>query len=112
MDWREYQEHAAEFFRGLGLDAETDVRIEGVRTTHDIDVRVSSQRAGMSSECTVSGKVIVFRTSPDEQTLDAGNSDAHIFDRPSCPTFGRVAVAVNPMSSNRPESRAGGAATA
>ncbi len=46
MDWRDYQEEAAEFFRSLGLDAETDVTIQGVRTKHDVDVLVKSHHAG------------------------------------------------------------------
>jgi hypothetical protein len=46
MDWKEYQEKAAEFFRNLGLDAETDVTVDGVRTTHDVDVLVISQYVG------------------------------------------------------------------
>lgn len=45
-DWKEYQEEAAEFFRALGLSAETDVTLEGVRTTHDIDVVVKSKHVG------------------------------------------------------------------
>ncbi len=44
--WREYQEEAAEFFRSLGLSAETDVTLQGVRTTHDIDVVVKSKHVG------------------------------------------------------------------
>ncbi|MDT0499527.1 MULTISPECIES: restriction endonuclease [unclassified Halomonas] len=46
MDWRDYQEEAAEFFRSLGLEAETDVTIQGARTKHDIDVLVKSHHAG------------------------------------------------------------------
>ncbi|RZM80364.1 restriction endonuclease [Pseudoalteromonas rubra] len=46
INWKEYQEEAAEFFRSLGLEAETDVTIEGVRTKHDIDVLVKSHHAG------------------------------------------------------------------
>ncbi|TIY11330.1 MAG: restriction endonuclease [Mesorhizobium sp.] len=45
-DWKEYQEEAAEFFRSLGLKAETDLRIQGVRTSHDIDVLVTIDMAG------------------------------------------------------------------
>jgi len=44
--WREYQDEAAAFFRSLGLDAESDVRVKGVRTDHDIDVLVKSRHAG------------------------------------------------------------------
>src|SRR5439155_25089010 len=46
MDWKDYQEEAAEFFRKLGLEAQTDVKVKGVRTTHDIDVLVKSHHAG------------------------------------------------------------------
>jgi hypothetical protein len=45
-DWKEYQDEAASFFRSLGLIAETDVRLQGVRTTHDIDVVVRSRHVG------------------------------------------------------------------
>jgi restriction system protein len=44
--WQEYQEEAASFFRGLKLDATTDVRLEGTRTSHDIDVAVRSTHVG------------------------------------------------------------------
>jgi len=46
LNWRDYQEEAAEFFRSLGLEAETDVTIQGARTKHDIDVLVRSHHAG------------------------------------------------------------------
>jgi restriction system protein len=44
--WKDYQEEAAEFFRSLGLDANTDVTIQGVRTKHDVDVLVKSHHYG------------------------------------------------------------------
>lgn len=46
MNWKDYQEKAAEFFRSLGLDAKTDVTIQGARTKHDVDVLVKSHHAG------------------------------------------------------------------
>lgn len=46
MDWRDYQEQAAEFFRSLGLEAESDVSIQGARTKHDVDGLVKSHHAG------------------------------------------------------------------
>ena len=46
MNWKDYQEKAADFFRSLGLDAEADVTIQGARTKHDIDVLVKSHYAG------------------------------------------------------------------
>jgi restriction system protein len=45
-DWRDYQQEAAAFFRTLGLNSEVDVRLNGVRTTHDVDVVVKSVHAG------------------------------------------------------------------
>lgn len=48
MDWKDYQEEAAEFFRSLGLHAETDVTVKGVRTNHDVDVVVKSCHAGFA----------------------------------------------------------------
>ncbi len=45
-DWKEYQEDAADFFRSLGMTAETDVKLQGVRTTHDVDVVVRSKHVG------------------------------------------------------------------
>lgn len=44
--WRDYQEEAAAFFRSIGLSAETDKTIIGVRTSHDVDVLVKSQHYG------------------------------------------------------------------
>lgn len=46
MDWKDYQEEAATFFRELGLEVTTDVTVSGVRTTHDIDVLVKSHHVG------------------------------------------------------------------
>jgi restriction system protein len=44
--WKDYQEEAASYFRSLGLEAETDVSLKGVRTTHDLDVVVKSRHVG------------------------------------------------------------------
>lgn len=44
--WKEYQDEAAALFRALGLDAQTDVTVQGVRTRHDIDVLVKSHHVG------------------------------------------------------------------
>ena len=45
-EWDEYQEETAEFFRSIGLEASTNVRLQGVRTSHDIDVVVRSNLFG------------------------------------------------------------------
>lgn len=36
--WQDYQERAAEFFRDLGMSADTDQSIKGVRGSHRVDV--------------------------------------------------------------------------
>ena len=46
QDWKSYQKTVAAFFRSLGLTAETDSRLQGVRTAHDVDVLVKSVHAG------------------------------------------------------------------
>jgi len=46
QDWQGYQTEAAAFFRSLGLEADTDVRMKGVRTYHDVDVVARSHRVG------------------------------------------------------------------
>jgi restriction system protein len=46
LNWKDYQEQTASFFRSLGLDAETDVTVQGARTKHDVDVLVKSHHAG------------------------------------------------------------------
>lgn len=45
--WQQYQEDAASYFRSLGLTAETDATITGVRTSHDIDVLVTFEHVGV-----------------------------------------------------------------
>ena len=37
-DWFNFQEKIAEHFRSLGVQAETNKTIRGVRTEHDLDV--------------------------------------------------------------------------
>ena len=44
--WQAYQKEVATFFHGLGLEAQTDFTVTGVRTTHDIDVFVKSHQIG------------------------------------------------------------------
>lgn len=45
-DWFDYQEQTAAFFRNLGLDAKTNVTVQGARTQHDIDVLVKMHHVG------------------------------------------------------------------
>lgn len=44
--WNRYQEEVASFFRSLGLEAETNATVQGIRTSHDIDVLVCSSHVG------------------------------------------------------------------
>jgi restriction system protein len=54
--WRTYQESAAAFFRELGMNASTDVTVEGVRTSHDVDVLVTFQHGGLDLKWVVECK--------------------------------------------------------
>ena len=45
--WRAYQEEVADYFRAVGFDAETDATVAGVRTTHNVDVVVTTEVLGM-----------------------------------------------------------------
>jgi hypothetical protein len=45
--WKDYQEETAAYYRALGLSADTDVTIEGVRSEHKIDVAVRGYKAGV-----------------------------------------------------------------
>ncbi len=45
-DWNDYQEEAAALFRSMGLEASTNVTVQGVRTKHAVDVVVKSHHAG------------------------------------------------------------------
>ena len=44
--WQDYQEGAAAFFRSLGMDAQTNITLQGVRTSHEVDVLVKSRHVG------------------------------------------------------------------
>lgn len=57
MNWREYQEKAAAFFRKQGCNAEVDAQIEGVRAKHKIDVYVSFFRYGIRCNWVVECKL-------------------------------------------------------
>lgn len=54
--WARYQEEVAAFFRILGLDAETNQPVEGVRGVHAIDVLVTGKLAGMDIQWLVECK--------------------------------------------------------
>ncbi|MNF56474.1 Restriction endonuclease [compost metagenome] len=54
--WYEFQEQIAEHFRSLGASATTNVKIEGVRTSHDIDVLVITKFLGINLKWVIEAK--------------------------------------------------------
>lgn len=81
-EWSDYQEEVAQFFRDLGLEAETNVTVQGVRTNHDVDVVVRSKLAGIDVrwlvECKAwktaipKEKVLALRMIVDDTGADRG----------------------------------------
>jgi restriction system protein len=55
--WKQYQEDTAEYFRSIGLEAETDVSVKGVRTSHDVDVLITSHFHGFDIKWIVECKL-------------------------------------------------------
>jgi restriction system protein len=45
-EWSDYQEETAEFFRSAGLEAGTNETVQGIRTSHDVDVVVRTNHVG------------------------------------------------------------------
>jgi restriction system protein len=55
--WKQYQEETADYFSSIGLEAETDVSVKGVRTSHDVDVLVTSHFHGFDIQWIVECKL-------------------------------------------------------
>lgn len=68
MNWRDYQEETAQFFRSLGCDVEVNATIKGVRTDHEIDVWVCFNRYGLETKWVVECKYWESRV-PKEKVL-------------------------------------------
>jgi hypothetical protein len=47
IDWREYQENCAAFFRSLGLSAEVEKSVQGARALHAVDIFISGKLHGV-----------------------------------------------------------------
>jgi len=45
-DWYQFQEDICSYFISIGASAETNVTVQGVRTTHDIDILVKTKYLG------------------------------------------------------------------
>jgi hypothetical protein len=68
MDWKEYQEEVALFFRSIGATAETNAAVNGVRGTHMVDVLVTLKHFGVNVTWVVECKL--WKTSvPKEKIL-------------------------------------------
>ena len=80
--WYEFQENIKEHFNSLGADAETNVRIQGVRTCHDIDIFVKTRFLGENITWIVEAKywkskvtkaqVLTLRSIVDDIGADRG----------------------------------------
>lgn len=81
-DWFNFQEDIAEHFRSLGVHAETNKTIKGIRTEHDIDVYVSSKYLCTDIKWVIEAKywkskvskekVLALRTIVDDIGADKG----------------------------------------
>jgi hypothetical protein len=80
--WYDFQEQIAEHFRTLGVTANTNVSIEGVRTFHNVDVLVSTKFLGADITWIVEAKswrsnvpkekVLALRSIVDDTGADRG----------------------------------------
>jgi len=81
-DWFDFQEKIAEHFRSLGVQAETNKTIKGVRTEHDLDVYVTSKYLCTNIKWVIEAKfwktkipkekVLALRTIVDDIGADRG----------------------------------------
>lgn len=55
-NWYKFQEEIRKVFIKLGCDAETNVRVRGVRTFHDIDIYVNSKYIGQNIKWVIEAK--------------------------------------------------------
>lgn len=81
-EWYKFQEEIKEHFLSIGADAETNVTMQGVRTSHDIDVVVKTKFLGdditwiIEAKCwntkVPKEKVLALRTIADDLGVDRG----------------------------------------
>lgn len=82
MDWKQYQNETAEFFRSLGCDAEVEAKVVGVRAEHKIDVWVRFKKFGLETRWVIEckywnsavpkEKVLALRTIVEDVGADRG----------------------------------------
>lgn len=56
QDWYEFQEAISRHFLSIGADAETNKRVQGIRTSHDIDILVKTRFLGENITWVVEAK--------------------------------------------------------
>jgi len=56
MDWKQYQDEIAKFFRSLGADAEVEAKVAGARAEHRIDVWVRFKKFGLETRWVIECK--------------------------------------------------------
>lgn len=81
-DWFIFQEDIKNHFESLGADAETNIRVQGVRTCHDIDVFIKTKFLGENITWIVEAKhwknkvtraqVLALRSIVDDTGADRG----------------------------------------
>lgn len=82
MNWRQYQEQTAVFFRRLGCEADVEAKVPGARAEHKIDVWVRFKKFGLEIkwviECkhwnsaVTKEKVLVLRSVVEDVGADKG----------------------------------------
>lgn len=82
LDWYLFQEDIRKHFNSLGADAETNIRVQGVRTCHDIDIFVKTRFLGENITWIVEAKywkskvtkaqVLTLRSIVDDIGADRG----------------------------------------
>ncbi|RZJ78985.1 MAG: restriction endonuclease, partial [Chryseobacterium sp.] len=81
-EWYNFQEEIKQYFISIGADARTNIRIEGIRTAHNIDVYVETRFLGEDLVWLVEAKywkkkvnkshVLAFRTIVEDIGADRG----------------------------------------
>ncbi len=56
MNWKQYQDETAKFFRSLGCDADVEAKVAGARAEHTVDVWVRFRRFGLETKWVIECK--------------------------------------------------------
>ncbi len=98
MNWREYQQQIASFFRELGCEVKVDAKIQGARSLHNIDVWVKFKRFGLEHKWVIECKLYNRRV-PKEKVLilreivdDIGAHRGILISEKGCQSGAHVAV--------------------